>query len=161
VEDRIPTTHAVLVLVLTFPGTVGCDHSHTTSKDAGAQKLPDCGAILMEPPSITVTDAQTGAPICDPVFSIVDGAGVGVQPPVDPVVSGCHAPGVVVECTLCAYVLGGLTGTGTKYVRVSKPGYQSQVVPVMGGIGGCVPYRPPTHLAVNLVPLVDDGSDAH
>jgi hypothetical protein len=154
----------------THSGDAG-KHAGSPTLDAGmdAPGLPfeaSCGAITIVPPIVTVTNAATGAPICDPVITIAPdggaqdgGAGVGVSCGGTQHYGGCPATPPDGGDLACIYALLAVQGTST--IEVSAPGYASKIVPnVSSGEGGCVTAVPASQVTVSLVPLADAGADA-
>jgi hypothetical protein len=160
-------------------GSNGNDGAAGTSVSDGAADLPsndgaggntdahaqaDCGAVLLYPPIIEVQDAVTGAPICDPTFTVgsADGGVVemghlcGSNEAND---FGCPAPPTDGGAAPCTFTLGVGGSQESLNVQVSKSGYETAVVAVMGGRGGCVPYVPASHSVVKLHALVDASAD--
>jgi hypothetical protein len=145
-------------------GVAGSQGNDGNAGNTDAHQQADCGAITLYPPVITVQDAVTGAPICDPTFTVdwpdggagsKDGMPYACGQSMD---LGCPGPpdGGTAPC---AFALVALSAPGTKNVEVTKPGYDTVVVPVMNGQGGCVPYVPASHPIVKLHPLADASTD--
>jgi hypothetical protein len=131
--------------------------------------VPDCGAIEFIPPVLTVVNAATGSPICDPTFAIDSSdAGASDVAAVDcsggTPYGGCPAPpsdGGVAPCQYALLGLSGQFGLGTSSftIDVSKSGFQSVTVPdVVTGVGGCVAFQAASQVTVKLTPLVDSGA---
>jgi hypothetical protein len=130
-----------------------------------AQAQADCGAIELFPPIVEVIDAVTGAPICDPAFT-VDWPDGGPSGPKDgaPFACGqsrddnCPGPpdgGGTAPCTFALAIFNAMNVN----VEVSKPDYATTIVQVSGGVGGCVPYVPASHVRVELHPVPDASAD--
>jgi len=134
--------------------------------DAPPQQA-DCAAVHGLPPIVTIVDATTGAPICDPTFKIEwpDGSAVGST---DGMPYGCgqtkdfDCPGPrdggVAPCAFALLALSDNFYGMSIEVEVSKAGYQTAVVPVTSGLGGCL-YVPASHPVVKLHALADGSSD--
>ena len=142
---------------------------------AGTGGIPGtggCDSITFPGPVLSVFDAQTGAPICDPTFAILVQKDAGSSF-VDASASAC-TPGSY-DCpithdggaTVCPFYLGASLGYSTDAtVDVRAPGYEdAEVTGVSVGRSGCVPpFYPASQLSVNLTPLpLDAGAaaDAH
>jgi hypothetical protein len=115
---------------------------------------------------LNVFDAQTGTPICDPTFKIVEQTDAGSILG-DLSASAC-TPGSY-ECqvsydggaTLCPFrLLLGYDMNDT--IDVWAPGYeQTEVFGVSVGRSGCLPpFFPSSHLNVSLAPLPRDADAA-
>jgi hypothetical protein len=131
--------------------------------DAYAQA--DCAAIELLPPIVSVVDAVTGAPICDPMFN-VDWPDGGTGGPRDGAPFACgqsmddHCPGPLDDggARPCAFALGIFYASNVN-VEVSKPGYATASVQVSSGRGGCVSPVPASHVVVQLHPVADAAAD--
>jgi len=92
-----------------------------------------CGAIAVVTPVITVTDADTGSPICDAVVVAAcgdAGATLSAYGPdgylVDASVEGCHyGPTLQTVCSQSATL------------TISQPGYETKTVSVETRYSGC------------------------
>jgi hypothetical protein len=147
--------------------------------DAGpgtTQGSPCSGVVVYLPPIVSVVSATTGSPICEPTFAVVEWPDAGPVPPDggDPILCdgspvGCpsapHDGGV----GPCQYALQGLiaggsfgpTDVATFTIAVSKPGFESVIVPdVSTGVIVCpAPNKPASQLTVQLSPLDGDTAD--
>jgi hypothetical protein len=129
---------------------------------AAARPFPSLGPVL------TVFDAQTGTPICDPSFAVLVQADAGSV--FDDVAASACTPGSY-DCpmtydggaTPCPFYLRGGLGYSTEAtVDVRAPGYEhGEVSGVSVRRSGCVPpFFPASHLNVNLIPLPRDAGAA-
>ena len=129
-----------------------------------------CLSIVFPGPVLSVFDAQTGTPICDPTFALLVQTDAGST--FDDVSASACTPSSY-DCavpydggaTPCKFhLLLGYAMDATVYV--SAPGYEQTAVPgVSVGRSGCVPpFFPASHLNVNLIALPADAGvagDAH
>jgi hypothetical protein len=142
-------------------GHQGTDAGAGIGGNEGIDAKADCASAAFLPPILTVVDAITGAPICDPTFAfdLPDG---GVGPNETPFSCGqskemdCPAAGSDGGLVACAFAL---FTTYDVTVEVSKVGYETASVAVMPGQTGCVAYRQSTHATVKLHPLADASTD--
>jgi hypothetical protein len=81
-----------------------------------------CGSTTVIPPTVTVTDATTAAPICDANVAVTEGPGANGT-------SLDGAPDPDLNQANCRYVGSRLTTPGTHTLQVSKTGYQTVTVP--------------------------------
>ena len=157
----------------TGPGGAAGAGGAAGTRGAGSGGFPGtggCFSIEFPGPVLSVFDAQTGTPICDPVFTIpvqtdaglifYDASARACTSPYD----RCPTPGDG-GTAFCPFYLGGLGYSMDTTVDVWAPGYEHTSVPgVSVGRAGCVPpFFPSSHLNVNLVPLppnADAAADA-
>jgi hypothetical protein len=138
----------------------GAAHLEGSTGNDDAKAQFDCGAIELLPPIVTVVDAVTGAPICDPTF-VVDwpdgGSTSGNGMPLacsQSMFAGCPGPPDGGGAAPCAFALA-IFDAHNVSVEVSHAGYENAVVQVSSGQGGCVPTVPASHLTVELHPRAD------
>jgi hypothetical protein len=134
----------------------------------GSPGTGGCSSISFPGPVLTVFDAQTGTPICDPSFAVLVQADAGSV--FDDVAASACTPGSY-DCpmtydggaTPCPFYLRGGLGYSTEAtVDVRAPGYEhGEVSGVSVRRSGCVPpFFPASHLNVNLIPLPRDAGAA-
>lgn len=139
----------------------------------GPPEGPEASCLSAEvtSPTLNLWDAITGAPICDPTFSVlavsgVNGGGVSTSNGQSVVLCGATPPagcptvapdGGTLACTFAVLTQFHTTVT----IGVSAPGYATATVPgLASGLEGCV-VEAASHADVMLTPVAVDagGSD--
>jgi hypothetical protein len=148
----------------------GPSSGSTSASSTSSPTVPHCGAVGLIPPSLNVWNAKTGAPICDPVVTIVSQSGGGPGGPIPSDggadLSACGGTTSFAGCpstppdggTLaCTFIIFAVNGTAT--IEVSAPGFsKTEVTGVMSGVTGCVEHPTDgTQVEVELTPLPDAG----
>lgn len=142
-------------------GSSGSPPSHAGSGGSRGYQ-DDCGAIASFPPILTVVDVMTGAPICDPSFSVVhctyDPGPISSFPCGVGDCSSSSPDGAPPPCQFLLK-LAPSVGANSCTLSVTAPGYATTTVDgVVSGIGGCVPTMiPGSNITVTLTPAPADG----
>jgi hypothetical protein len=161
---RFRAVTAFLTLPAVITAMTGCASSSETP-DAGQQQAADCAAIVPLWPVLTVVNAATGAPLCDPTVALLLPGDGGLEPltysdcPTTQA-PGCPSPAADGAPPPCAFALSmfgeGSLGKGT--IAVSAPGFETASVPnVANGNEGCPPEFAASSVTVQLSPLLVDG----